>query len=126
MSHRAWSRANPRETRRATRGGYRAGLESLEARVVLDASLAPLPDIAVLQYQGDQVVLDGSGSKAPSQTFAGTSSNPPIKATVAQGNKFATFNISHQASGPNDVAFSGPVTVEFFDDLVPMTTAKLE
>src|SRR4051794_32909055 len=119
MLDRAWGRTNDRGNRRESGARYRAGLESLEARVVLNSSLAPLPDLSVLTYQGYQVVLDGSGSDAPSQNFTVTSSNPEIKATVAHG-KFATFQVSHESSGTGDVAFSGPVTVELFEDLVPL------
>src|SRR5262245_63864808 len=116
--------------RRSVRGHRRCRrrsfiLESLEGRRLLDASLAPLPDILVPDYLGYQVPLDGSGSGASTQTYTVTSSNPDIPATVTQG-KFVTFNVSHVSSGPEDPAFSGDVVVQFFNDLAPKTTAKVE
>jgi cyclophilin family peptidyl-prolyl cis-trans isomerase len=127
MSDRAWSEAIRREARtpRSLRGKCQPVLESLEGRELLTGSLAPLPNISVPAFLGYQVVLDGSGSNAPTQTFTVTSSNPDITATVGQG-QFVTYNVSHTSSGPGDPAFSGNVVVEFFNDLTPMTATKIE
>jgi cyclophilin family peptidyl-prolyl cis-trans isomerase len=98
---------------------------------LLTASLALLPSISAPDYLGSQVALNGSGSNVPTQTFAVSSSNPDIKATVAQG-KFLTYNVSHQAAAgvSNDISFGinspATVVVQLFDDLVPMTTSKIE
>jgi cyclophilin family peptidyl-prolyl cis-trans isomerase len=91
----------------------------------MNASLAPLSDISVLQYQGDQVVLDGSGSGAPKQTFAVASSNPDIAASVAQG-QFLTMSVSHASSGTGDPAFSGNIVIQLFNDLTPTSASKIE
>ena len=125
MAERASRGVNRREKGRARRVRSGCALESLERRQVMNASLAPLPDISVLQYQGDQVVLDGSGSGAPKQTFTVTSSNPDIAASVAQG-QFLTMNVSHASSGAGDLAFSGDIVIQLFSDLTPMTAAKIE
>ena len=94
-----WSSgANRRGSRRAGRLCSGRGLEYLEGRTLLNASLASLPAVSSLQYQGYQVPLDGSGSTAASQTFTVTSSNPDIGATVAQG-QFLTINVTHASSG---------------------------
>ena len=126
MWDRVWSGWNCRETRKSPREKCRPSLESLEGRQVLNASLASLPNITSPQYIGYQVPLDGSQSNAATQTYTVTSSNPDIGATVAQG-QFVTFNVSHTASStPGDVSFNGPVTVQFFNDLTPITASKIE
>ncbi len=78
-----------------------ARFDPLEGRTLLAASLAPIPNITVPAALGFQVPLDGSGTISNSQTFTVTSSNPDIKATVAQGD-YLTLNITHASSGPTD------------------------
>ena len=125
MLDRAGSGSVRRESRKTPRGRCRPELECLEIRLVLNGSLAPLPNISVPDFLGYQVALDGSGSNESTQNFSVTSSNPDIKATVGQG-QFVTYNVSHTSSGPGDPAFSGNVVVEYFNDLVPMTSTKIE
>ena len=120
-----FSRANRRKKHKALPVRSWPVLETLEGRLVLDAALASLPDISAPQFQGYQVVLDGSASNAPQQTFTVTSSNPDIKATVAQG-QFLTMNVTHQSSGPGDLAFSGNIVFQLFEDLTPNTAATIE
>src|SRR4051794_36269158 len=81
--------------------------EALEGRQLLAASLAPIGTVTVPTTLGFQVLLNGSGGGATSQTFTVSSSNPDIKATVAQG-KYLTLNISHAAANASDVTFNGP------------------
>jgi hypothetical protein len=92
---------------------------------VLDAALAPLSNLSVLQYEGSQVVLDGSASGAARQTYTVTSSNPDIGVSVAQG-QFLTMNVSHTSSGAGDPSFSGSIVIQLFNDLTPMTATKIE
>src|SRR4051794_7735608 len=126
MWDRAWGGTGRREVRNSPRGRCRPLLESLEGRLVLNASLAPLPDVTSPQYIGYQVPLNGSASGAASQNYTVTSSNPDIGASVVQG-QFVTYNISHTASStPGDISFSGPVTAQIFEDLVPTTAPKVE
>src|SRR3954462_5948060 len=110
MSDRAWSRVYRQENLKPSRGRCRPLLESLEGRMVLNASLASLPAVSVPTLLGYQVPLNGSGSNTTQQTYKVTSSNPDIKATVAQG-KFLTMNVSHTASDSTDVTFGVPTPV---------------
>jgi cyclophilin family peptidyl-prolyl cis-trans isomerase len=56
-----------------------------------------------------------------------TSSNPDIKATVAQG-KFLTINVTHTAASgvTGDISFTGSVMFQLFEDLTPITAGKVE
>ena len=119
-----FSRANRRKNCSAARARSWPVLEALEGRLVLNAALASLPDISAPAFQGYQVVLDGSASNAPLQTFTATSSNPGIKATVAQG-QFLTMNVTHQSSGAGDPAFNGNIVIQLFNDLTPNTVSKI-
>ena len=125
MSDRETSGLDRRETRKSPRARCRPELEFLEGRQLMTASLAALPNITIPDYLGYQVPLDGSGSNAASQTYTVTSSNPDITASVAKG-QFLTMNVSHQSSGAGDPAFSGNIVIQLFDDLVPMTSTKIE
>ena len=117
--------ARPEERRKASRHAARPRLESLEGRIVLNAAIGSIANVSVPSSLGYQVSLDGSASNAPSQTFTVTSSNPDIKASVAQG-QFWTINLSHTAATghPTDVSFNGSVTFQLFQDLTPTTAAK--
>ncbi|MDB5351047.1 MAG: peptidyl-prolyl cis-trans isomerase (rotamase) - cyclophilin family [Planctomycetota bacterium] len=110
------------EARRAPRRASRPRVESLEGRALL-ATLAPIADVTAPVPLGYQVPLDGGTTGA--QTYSVMSSNPAIKATVAQG-KFLTVGVSHTSSGATDPAFTGSLTFQLFDDLTPMTTSKIE
>ena len=125
MWDRTSSGANRRGGRSAGRLCYGRRLELLEERLVLNAGLASLPAVSALQYQGYQVPLDGSSSGAASQTFAVTSSNPDIGATVAQG-EFVTLNVSHAADPGGEAAFSGTIVLQLFNDLTPTTATNIE
>jgi cyclophilin family peptidyl-prolyl cis-trans isomerase len=116
------------ESRRPDRRGRRPHVESLEGRTLLSAALATLPNISVPSQEGYQVPLDASASGAPSATFTVSSTNPDIKATVAQG-PFLTFTVSHTpASGnPSDPTINkGTITFQMFQDLTPTTTSLFE
>lgn len=134
MSERAWGvvfpwrrDARPEERRKPSRVASRPRVESLEGRIVMNAQLAAIPNVSVPSSLGYQVNLDGSASLAPSQTYSVTSSNPDLKASVAKG-KFWTINVSHTAAvgQPTDISFSGPVTLQLFQDLTPKTAALIE
>ncbi len=92
---------------------------------MLTASLGPLPAITSPQALGYQVPLDGGASNTPSQTFTVTSDNPTVKATIAKG-RFLTINVQHTAAGANDITFAGPMTFQLFEDLTPLSAAKIE
>jgi cyclophilin family peptidyl-prolyl cis-trans isomerase len=122
-----WRRVGrPLEGRKPTRAGRRPQVERLEGRQLMTASLAPISAVTVPAGVGFQVPLNGSGSGVPTQTFTVTSSNPNIKATVAQG-EFITLNVTHTASStPGDISFSGPFTYQLFQDLTPNTASRIQ
>lgn len=118
----------PPETRRPGRAGRRPQVEGLEARQLLAASLEQIPAISVPSQEGYQVLLDGTKSGSPTQTYSVISDNPDVKVSIAQG-PFLTYDLSHTAAAghPEDVSFShARVTFQLFQDLTPMTTAKFE
>jgi cyclophilin family peptidyl-prolyl cis-trans isomerase len=99
--------------------------EDLEDRLLLSASLAPIPNLTVPAQLGYQLPLDGSGDRDPSQSYTVTSNNPNIEVSVAQG-KFWTLNVQHTASStPGDISFSGSITFQLFQDLTPQTVAHI-
>ncbi|MFO0954267.1 MAG: peptidylprolyl isomerase [Isosphaeraceae bacterium] len=120
-----WGRGNRSKPSRA-RTAQRPVLEGLEGRELMIASIAGISPVTVPQSLGFQVPLNGSAAGG-SQTFTVTSSNPDIKATVAQG-KFLTLNLTHTAASgqAGDVSFTGTVTFQLFEDLTPMTASKIE
>lgn len=89
------------------------------------AALAPIADVTSPQDLGVQVALDGSGGGSPVETFAVTSSNPAVRATVARGD-FLSLNVTHTSSGAGDPSFTGTLVFQLFDDLTPLTTAKIK
>src|SRR4051794_34967327 len=99
MLDRAWGGTflKGRGDRKPSRGRAvrRPQVEGLEARELLVASIGSIAPVTVPQSLGYQVALNGSAANAP-QTFSVTSSNPDVKATVAQG-KFLTINVTHTA-----------------------------
>jgi cyclophilin family peptidyl-prolyl cis-trans isomerase len=99
--------------------------DPLEGRSLLTAALATIAPITVPAGLGSQVPLDGSASGVASQTFTVTSSNPVVKATIAQG-KFLTINVQHSSAGANDPAFSGSMVFQLFEDLTPISAASIE
>ncbi len=117
-------RKNGLRLRAKTRANLR--LESLEGRELLStaslASIAPITSPAGLGYQ---VPLDGSASGASTQNYTATSSNKDIKVSVSTG-KFVTFNVTHTSSGGNDKSFSGAITFQLFDELTPISAARIE
>ena len=133
MWNRAWGGAirrvredHPGATRKVPRGVRPLQFESLEARQLLAAALAPIGSVSVPASLGYAVPLNGSAANTP-QTFTVTSSNPDIKATVATG-KFLTFNVTHTASPSvsGDISFSGAITFQLFDNLTPVTASNIE
>ncbi len=118
------------QTHKPPQREYSLGCETLEGRALLAASIALIPTVTVPATLGYQVpVSPVSGSTTPAnQTYkVVASSNPDIKATVAQG-QFVTFNISHTAASGNmnDMTFSGAITFQLFNDLTPLTATNIE
>ena len=128
-----WSSRLTRESRPA--GGRRpsrsarpcgSGVERLEDRRVLNASIGSIANVSAPSGLGYQVPIDGSASGAASQTFTVTSSNPDVKASIASG-PFITYNLSHTASTtPGDVSFTGAITFQANTSLTPTTSGLFE
>ncbi len=118
--------SGPSSSRTTRRGVRKPQFDLLEARQLLVASLAPIANLAVPEFLGFQVPLNGAGSPAP-QSFSVRSDNPNVKAAVAQG-RFLTLNVTHAASPgvANDISFEGSVTFQLFQDLTPLTTERIE
>ena len=92
---------------------------------MLAASLATIPDLVSPQGLGFQLPLNGAGGGSPAETFSVASSNPAIKATIAKG-KFLTLNVTHASANASDPAFTGSLTFQLFEDLTPLTAARIE
>ncbi len=104
--------------------GRRPVIESLEGRAMMTATLAPIANVSVPQFQGYQVSLNGGTTHQ--QTYTVTSDNPGVKATVAQG-QFLTIGVSHTASSTaGDINVNGNLTFQLFNDLTPNTVAQIE
>lgn len=104
------------------RRGYRPTVESIEARALLTATIAPIATVSSPEFLGFQVPLNGSG--AGDQTFQVTSSNPDVQATVASG-PFLKIDVTHASAGGNDISFSGSMVFQLFEDLTPITVERI-
>jgi cyclophilin family peptidyl-prolyl cis-trans isomerase len=109
--------------RTARRPARRPQAEALECRQLLVATLSPIGPVSVPLGLGFQVPLDG-GTGRP-QTYAVTSDNAAIRAAVARG-QFLTIGVTHASSGVGDPGFSGTLTFQLFEDLTPLTAARIE
>lgn len=98
------------------------GLETLEARQLMAASIEPIADVVSPQYLGLPVPVDG-GTGRP-QAYSVTSSDPRVRATIAQG-QFLTMDITHASSGASDPAFSGTLVFQLFADQTPLTVERI-
>src|SRR5579875_679871 len=99
MSQRTGWGATRRKGRAATKvsAARKLGFDPLEGRALMAASLAPIANVTAPAALGYQVPLDGSGSNTSTQVYSVTSTNPDVKATVAQG-QFLTLNVTHTSS----------------------------
>ncbi|HEX8199671.1 MAG TPA: peptidylprolyl isomerase, partial [Isosphaeraceae bacterium] len=110
-----------RTARRPTR---RPQAEALETRQLLVASLSPIGPLSVPQGLGFQLPLEGGAGRP--QTYAVASDNPALRATVARG-QFLTLGVTHASSGrAGDPTFNGTLTLQLFEDLTPLTAARIE
>ena len=92
-------------------------LEVLEDRRLMAASLAPIANLTVPAQQGYTLPLIGSGT-TDAQTFAVTSSNPDVAASIAQG-PFWTIPVQYTDSNNPANNFSGLLTFQLFNNLAP-------
>lgn len=110
-------------SRPRSRAGRRLQVERLDARQLLTATLAPIANVTSPQYLGRVVPVDSGG--ATPQTYTVTSDVPGVKASVIQG-RFLTLTVAHTSSGAGDIDINGSMTFQLFDQLTPVTTAKIE
>lgn len=113
------SQSNPRRARTLSR----PGLESLETRELLTASLQPISNITLSPGSGFQVPLVGPSNT--NQTYTVTSDNSQVQAAVSPG-QFLTINVSHTAANSSDISFSGSMTFQLFDNLTPIAASRIE
>lgn len=97
--------------------------ESLEERVVLDASLPNLSNVNFIGGQDMYVALPGSDSGNGPVTYTASSSNANVSATILTGGRSIQMTVS--GKDVNGVDFSGTLTFRLFEDLSPVTTARI-
>ncbi len=100
-----------------------ANCESLEERVVLDASLPDLSNASFIGGQDLYVALPGSDSGGGAVTYTASSSNANVSATILTGGRSIKMTVS--GKDVNGVDFSGELTFRLFEDAAPITTARL-
>lgn len=100
-----------------------ANCESLEERVVLDASLPNLTNANFIGGQDLYVALPGSDSGGGAVTYTASSSNANVSATILTGGRSIKMTVSGKDSTGAD--FSGELTFRLFEDAAPITTARL-
>lgn len=100
-----------------------ANYESLEERVVLDASLPALSNAQFIGGQDLYVALPGSDSGGGAVTYTASSSNANVSATIVSGGRSIKMTVS--GKDVNGVDFSGELTFRLFEDIAPITTARI-
>lgn len=105
----------------------RLQVEALENRLVpanTAPTLAPIANVTVPAGQTFQLPLDGNDVDGDSITYSFTSSNSNVTAALAPGsNHFIKINVTGVDSSSNP--FTGDIVFELFDDLAPITTARI-
>src|SRR5262245_12777733 len=115
----------PGATKRAPRRSRQLpGLELLEDRQLLTATLQAISNLTVPALQGfTQPLLANNGATNP-QTFTVTSSNPDIAASIIQG-EFWTIGINYTDPTTPSNSFTGDLTFELFSSLTPNTVKMI-
>ncbi|MDB5337010.1 MAG: putative peptidyl-prolyl cis-trans isomerase [Planctomycetaceae bacterium] len=97
--------------------------ESLEERVVMDASLPNLANANFIGGQDLYVALPGTDSNNSPITYTASSANANVSATILQGGRSISMTVSGKDVNGQD--FSGTLTFRLFEDLSPVTTARI-
>ena len=100
-----------------------AQCESLEERVVLDASLPNLANASFIGGQDLYVALPGTDSNGGAVTYTASSANANVSATILSGGRSIKMTVSGKDVNGQD--FSGDLTFRLFEDLSPVTTARI-
>jgi cyclophilin family peptidyl-prolyl cis-trans isomerase len=111
-------------TRPVRRVSCQPWLDVLESRQLLTASLQAISAVTVPALQGYTVPLLANSGTTDAQTFAVTSSNPDISASVAQG-PFWTLGVSYNDSRTPSDSFTGSLTFQLFQTLTPNTVKMI-
>jgi cyclophilin family peptidyl-prolyl cis-trans isomerase len=99
-------------------------LESLEERLVMDATLPALTNDQFIGGQNFYVALPGSDSSGGAVSYTASSSNNSVSATVVTAGTDISMTVSGTDAQGN--AFSGTLTFRLFDDLAPNTVARIK
>ncbi len=97
--------------------------ESLEERVVLDASLPNLSNTQFIGGQDMYIALPGTDSNNSPITYTASSANANVSATILTGGRSIRMTVSGKDANGQD--FSGVLTFRLFEDLSPVTTARI-
>ena len=97
--------------------------ESLEERVVLDTSLPNLANASFIGGQDLYVALPGTDSTSAPITYTASSANANVSATILSGGRSIKMTVSGKDANGQD--FSGDLTFRLFEDLSPVTTARI-
>ncbi len=114
-----------RATGPARRGSRALRFESLETRQMLSVSLGSLNNIQIPGGQSVLVPLTGVDSGGGPITYTFGSSDPNVTlALVSPTSQSLEMNVS--GTDANNQAFSGTLVFHLFEDLTPITTARIE
>ena len=100
-----------------------AQCESLEERLVMDASLPNLANANFIGGQDLYVALPGTDSNGAPITYTASSANANVSATILTGGRSISMTVSGKDANGQD--FSGTLTFRLFEDLSPVTTARI-
>jgi cyclophilin family peptidyl-prolyl cis-trans isomerase len=101
-----------------------ASVECLETRVLLDATLSAIGAQQIEAGKFLYVPLTATSSTNATVQFAVQSTNSNVTATVLTGNPSLKMTVS--GTDANNQAFSGVLTFQLFQNLVPATVARIE
>jgi len=94
--------------------------------VLAAPTLATISDVTLMAGAPLHIALDGFDADGDTLTFSATSDNANLGLTVPTGNRSIKFSVVHApSSNPNDVAISGDMIFQLFDDLAPETAARI-
>ena len=103
---------------------WSAGVESLETRFLLNATLTGIGAQQIEAGKFLYVPLTATSSTSSQINFTAQSSNSSVTATVLTGNPSLKMTVSGTDS--SNQPFSGVLTFQLFQNLVPTTVARIE
>jgi cyclophilin family peptidyl-prolyl cis-trans isomerase len=110
---------------RASRVGPTWGFEPLEQRQMLSVTLGSLHNVELPAGNSVLVPLTGLDSGGDPLTYEFTSSDPSVTLSlISPTSKSLVLNVTGTDS--NDQSFSGTLIIHLFEDLAPVTTARIE